>query len=325
MPNYKCYRCNYTCDIKSHIYNHFVKKNKCFENINSIKYTNDQIIKYSLCKNKDNYEKFVNKTSKYNVSKTTSEFIEELKITYKNKIKTCKFCNQTFQKYADLEYHLFECIEIIDDNNTNNNINNTINNNEQNNVNANNIYNNCNVNNVNNVNNYNININYNNKLISFDDEWSTEHLTFEQKMGLFLSHYKITKTLESILENDINRNVFLNDNNKTCIIYKGDEKNQFDTIKSDEIFKKSINKLYKHLRDFEDEIKETNYKKYVLPDKWINESSKMLEHKINDYKNNNNTKESVNNLISDIFNKHKDDIKDKYIDISNDDNKISGF
>ena len=314
MPKYKCYRCNYTSDIKSHIYSHFLKKNKCFENVNSLKYTNDQIIKYSLCKNEDYYEKFVNKTSKYNVSKKTSEFIEELKNIYKNKIKTCKFCNQNFEKYADLEYHLFECIEIIDNNNNINNTinNNTINNNEQNNtINANNIYNNCNINNY----NINININYDNKLISFDDEWSTEHLTFEQKISLFLSHYKITKTLESILENDINRNVFLNDDNKTGIIYKGDEKNQFDTIKSDEILKKSINKLHKHLRDFEDEIKETNYKKYVLPDKWINESSKMLEDRINDYKKNDNTKESVNNLITDIFNKHKDNVKDKYIEI----------
>lgn len=309
MPKYKCFNCNYSTDHKTPIFNHFLKKNKCLT-INSLKYNNDQIIKYSLCKTKDHYEKLLNKTSKYNVSKTSSEFIEELKYSYKNKIKVCKFCNQNFEKYADLEYHLFECIEIIDDKNDNNN--NTINNNEQNNiVNANNIYNNCNINNY----NINININYDNKLISFDDEWSTEHLTFEQKISLFLSHYKITKTLESILENDINRNVFLNDDNKTGIIYKGDEKNQFDTIKSDEILKKSINKLHKHLRDFEDEIKETNYKKYVLPDKWINESSKMLEDRINDYKKNDNTKESVNNLITDIFNKHKDNVKDKYIQI----------
>ena len=29
--------------------------------------------------------------------------------------------------------------------------------------------------------------------------------------------------------------------------------------------------------------------------------------------------------ISDIFNKHKDNIKDKYIEVSNDDNKMHGF
>jgi hypothetical protein len=325
MPKYKCYRCNYTSDIKSHIYNHFLKKNKCFENINSLKYNNDQIIKYSLCKNKNNYEKFVNKTSKYNVSKTTSEFIEELKQTYKNKIKVCKFCNQNFEKYAYLEYHLFECIEIIDDNNDKSNHKNniTINNNEENNI-VNNNINNIN-NNINN-NNYFIKLNCDKKnIVSFDDEWSTDHINIDKKICLFLSTFKFTKTLETILENDINRNVLLSDDNKKCIIYKGDEENEFYTLKSDEIFNKSITKLYKHLKDFENEIIENNNKEYVLDKEIINKYAKITDSKIDNYKLNNNTKESVNNLISNIFNKHKDDIKDKYIEVSNDDNKMHGF
>ena len=324
MPKYKCYRCNYTSDIKSHIYNHFLKKNKCFENVNSLKYTNDQIIKYSLCKNEDYYKKLLNKTSKYNISKTSSEFIEELKKSYKSKIKICKFCNQNFEKYANLEYHLFECIEIIDDNDNNITINNTINNNEQNNIVNNNNINNIN-NNINN-NNYFIKLNCDKKnIVSFDDEWSTDHINIDKKICLFLSTFKFTKTLETILENDINRNVLLSDDNKKCIIYKGDEENEFYTLKSDEIFNKSITKLYKHLKDFENEIIENNNKEYVLDKEIINKYAKITDSKIDNYKLNNNTKESVNNLISDIFNKHKDDIKDKYIEVSNDDNKMHGF
>ena len=325
MPKYKCFNCNYSTDHKTPIFNHFLKKNKCLT-INSLKYNNDQIIKYSLCKNKNHYEKLLNKTSKYNVSKTSSEFIEELRYSYKNKIKVCKFCNQNFEKYADLEYHLFECIEIIDDKNDNNNKsdhknNIIINNNEQN-----NIVNNNNINNnINNINNYFINLNCDKKIISFDDEWSTEHINMKDKICLFLSTFKFTKTLETILENDINRNVLLSDDNKKCIIYKGDEENQFYTLKSDEIFNKSINKLYKHLKDFENEIIENNNKKYVLDKEIIDKCAKLTDNKIESYNSNNNTKESVNNLISDIFNKHKDNIKDKYIEVSNDDNKMHGF
>jgi len=323
MPNYKCYICNYSTERKTPIYNHFLKKNKCLT-INSLKYNNDQIIKYSLCKNEDYYKKLLNKTPKYNVSKTTFEFIEELKYSYKNKIKICKFCNQNFQKYADLEYHLFECIEIIDDKNDNSiTINNTINNNEQNNI-VNNINNN-NINNINN-NNYFIKLNCDKKnIVSFDDEWSTEHINIDKKICLFLSTFKFTKTLETILENDINRNVLLSDDNKKCIIYKGDEKDEFYTLKSDEIFNKSINKLYKHLKDFENEIIENNNKEYVLDKEIIDKYAKITDNKIDNYKLNTNTKESVNNLISDIFNKHKDNIKDKYIEVSNDDNKMNGF
>ena len=83
-------------------------------------------------------------------------------------------------------------------------------------------------------------------------------------------------------------------------------------------------KLYKHLKDIEDEIIQTNSKDYVIPTKLINQSSKILDDRINDYKKNDTTKESVNNLISNIFNKYKDHVKDKYIEIAND-NEITGF
>ncbi len=332
MPNYKCYICNYSTDRKTHIYDHFLKKNKCLT-INSIKYTNNEIIKYSLCKNKDHYEKFVNKTSKYNISKNRSEFIEELKNIYKNKIKICKFCNQNFNKYSDLEYHLFECIEIIDNNNDDKN-NIIINNSEQNNIvnntnniNNNNINNNNINNNINNINNnYFIKLNCDKKnIVSFDDEWNTEHINIDKKICLFLSTFKFTKTLETILENNINRNVLFSDDNKRCIIYKGTNENQFYTLKSDEIFNKAINKLYNHLKDFENEISENNNKEYIIDKEIIDKCAKITKDKIENYNENNNTKESVNNLLINIFNKHKDNVKDKYIEVSNDDNKMHGF
>ena len=46
-------------------------------------------------------------------------------------------------------------------------------------------------------------------------------------------------------------------------------------------------KLYKHLKDFEDEIIHTNTKDYLIPTKLINQSSKILDDRINNiyYKN----------------------------------------
>jgi hypothetical protein len=99
-------------------------------------------------------------------------------------------------------------------------------------------------------------------------------------------------------------------------LYNGDDQNQFHTLNSEDILKKSIMKLYKHLKDFEDEIIHTNTKDYLIPTKLINQSSKILDDRINDYKKNDTTKESVNNLISNIFNKYKDHVKDKYIEIA---------
>ena len=321
MPTYKCHRCDYTTDRKSSIYNHFSEgKKKCALSVFGLKYNNDELIKYSLCKKSD-HDKFSNRTSKYNISKSTPEFIHELKYSYKNSLRTCKFCNKNFQKYSDLEYHLFECIEINDDDIKNNiiNIDNSINNNDNSITNNNNITNNIN----NNINNYHIHFD-NKKLISFNDEWNTDHLNIDKKICLFLSTFKFTKTLECILENDSNKNILMNNDNKTGIIYNGDDENQFDTLNSEDILKKSIMKLYKHLKDFEDEIIQTNTKDYLIPTKLINQSSKILDDRINDYKKNDTTKESVNNLISNIFNKYKDHVKDKYIEISND-NEIIGF
>jgi len=321
MPTYKCHRCSYTTDRKSSIYNHFSDaKKKCALSVVGLKYNNDELIKYSLCKKSD-HDKFTNRTSKYNISKSTSEFIQELKYSYKNSLRTCRFCNKSFEKYCNLEYHLFECIEINDDDIKNNiiNIDNSINNNDNSITNNNNITNNIN----NNINNYHIHFD-NKKLISFNDEWNTDHLNIDKKICLFLSTFKFTKTLECILENDTNKNILMNNDNKTAIIYNGHDENQFDTLNSEDILKKSIMKLYKHLKDFEDEIIQTNTKDYVIPTKLINQSSKILDDRINDYKKNDTTKESVNNLISNIFNKYKDHVKDKYIEIAND-NEIIGF
>ena len=69
-------------------------------------------------------------------------------------------------------------------------------------------------------------------LISFNDNWNIEHLDINTKTLLFMSTVKYTKTLEYILANDANKNVLLNKDTNTGIIYKGAE---FEEMKIEDI------------------------------------------------------------------------------------------
>ena len=204
MPFFICYFCSYKTDHKTSMYAHLTKNIKCSKNIESLKYSEDEIIKYSL----SNFNQNIKFHNNFKIKKTTYEFINEMKNIYKEKRRSCNHCLKEFSKFKDLELHLFECIEISNNQNDINYIenNNSININNLNSIN-NNINNNVNNNNVNiyNINN-NIHINLEipkNNLVPFNEDWNTEHIDKNTKMLLFLSTAKYTKTLEYLLENDI--------------------------------------------------------------------------------------------------------------------------
>jgi hypothetical protein len=93
------------------MYAHFLKPVKCSININSLKYSEDEIVKYSLCQT-SNHDKLFKDKILYKCCKTTNEFIDEMKNIYKEKRRKCNYCNNEFQKYKDLETHLYNCIHI---------------------------------------------------------------------------------------------------------------------------------------------------------------------------------------------------------------------
>ena len=130
-----------------------------------------------------------------------------------------------------------------------NNINNISNINNINNINNPNIYNNCNI---------NINIEFPKKsMVSFNDGWNIEHLDINTKILLFLSTVKYSKTLEYILDNGTNKNVLIDTDSNTGLIYTGNE-DKFEKINIEDIIDKSMYKLHKHLKDFHQEMKDTN-------------------------------------------------------------------
>lgn len=80
-----------------------------------------------------------------------------------------------------------------------------------------------------------------NKITPFDEDWNAAHLDEQTKINLLLSSIKFTKTIEKILENDINLNVLINKDKSTGLVYKND-------------IEKSMSKIYNHIKQFAENI-----------------------------------------------------------------------
>ncbi len=333
MPTYTCFRCNkYKCTNKSFMYNHLCRTIKCPLDEASLKYNDDQITKFSLIYEPNCHELLAHKD--YKISMRTNEFILELKQIFNQKRKKCNYCHKEFSKYKELESHLFLCIYInnksngaIDMINKNNdttsivdydmtNVDGEIN---PNNI---NIVNNIGISNHNhNNNNYNIQINVNiqdKTLVSFDEMWNTEHLDINAKILLFLSSFnnKYTKTLEMLLDNDINKNVLLDNDSNMGIIYKNEK---LEKMKIKDIVSESIDKLQKHLLDFsKDIIKNCD----GINDEIIKSVAKDTRFELLNYKNEKEHKIDLSPLIISTFNKHKEETRMQYLEYQKDGVKL---
>ena len=322
MSFFKCFRCNYTTKHKSSMYMHINRDNKCIKGVDSIKYTDEQLTKYSLIpynekvinNNYENYNSYC-----FSVEKNTSEYINELKNLYSSKRRTCSYCNKTFDKMKSLEYHLLECIKIVDNYvkpENQNNTGNTIIQNFDNSIN--------NINNI--INNIQINIELPEKqLISFYDDWNLDHIDKNTKKLLFMSTLKYTKTLEHILSNSVNNNVLVDSATNTGIVYKGGETDMFETMKLEDISEKSLVKLYNHLKNFCTDLKDTNETEYALSAEQINYNELLLDNKFNDFYTNKDIKKLVEDSFATVFNKRKDQTIEQYKQISTEFVKAIGY
>jgi hypothetical protein len=285
------------------MYSHLCKNNKCQIHPESLKYSENEIIKYSLF-SVNNLKNFILNNDEYNVTKTPNEFIEELKDIYKKSRKNCIHCNKIFENYNDTLNHLFECINI--------------NSNKINNINIINITNNTNIINNNNItNNININLTLPNQtnsnesinILSFDQDWNTDHIDNYTKIILFLSDFAVQykNTLETILENDINKNVYIDNNTNTGLVYRN---KNFEIMKIKDIVSESISKINKNLNNFSKDILNIE----SLNKEIIKDIAKDTRFKFINYKNNNNNNEiDLDKTITSVFNKYKDDTKENYI------------
>ena len=164
--------------------------------------------------------------------------------------------------------------------------------------------------NNNNIDNSITNINFNFNIIkSFDDNWSIDHLDNKDKLVLLLNNSKFTSTLENILENEVNLNVLIENNN--CLVYKN---NKLDKMNIKDIVKNTMEKLYKQLNNFKDDI--INPNNLNINESIINNELNIAKNKYNDYKSNKCIQDNVNKYITDIYQKKVENTYKKYRDIA---------
>lgn len=289
---------------------HLNKKKSCKKNLEAFNYSDDQLLILSILPQDENYDEMEEKISylkKSNIiHKNKDKLFKDINFIDKNKSKKCTYCNEDFDKIADLKKHfLIKCFyDELQKNNTINNIN-VINN-------ANNTNNAHNTNNSHNTTNNITNIYLEIKSpIPFDGEWDISKIDKFYKENLAFSKFMYTKLLEEILKNEINLNVIIDKDNDSGIVYKNDI-DKYIQMKSKDIVDNTMDKLKKHLLDINNDSKDN------ILEEFIDISKKNIENKYDIYKNNKNIKNDVNEMISNIFEDKKEDALNISNNISND-------
>lgn len=333
MSYYICKRCSYKTCQKINMKRHLDRVFKCPENINSLFLSKEDIIKLSLTKvnpillmdekctqndekctqieekctqNEKNCTQNEEKCTQKQITCTQNDTIctqncaiNEFKSDdiiiedYNNKKMNnyeCDICNKYFTRNSSLKRHKDKYCK---KNTTEKHIE------KQNNTIINNITNNTN----NTINNILINLNIDNKIISFDEDWNISDIDNKMKQSLVLSSIKFTKTMEKILENNMNLNVLINKEKNSGIVYKNDTE-KFKTMDVNDIIDKSMNKLYKHLKQFCEDIKEDN--EFKICNEYFEKELNVIENKYDEYQTNKNTQKIVQNHLIDIYDKKKD-------------------
>jgi hypothetical protein len=134
------------------------------------------------------------------------------------------------------------------------------------------------------------------------------------KKNLLLGHSKFTNTLKSILTNDENLNVILKDES-TGIVYKL-KNDEYEAMHVNDILDVSMDKIYKHLRDFIEEIINVD-----------NKDNKSIIHEIDkkyyNYKKDLKIKKDADGYLVDIFNENKDKSIEKFVEKINNVNQYN--
>jgi len=318
---YQCRRCFYNTSKKTDMKRHLLKKNKCNRLIESYKFKDTEIEEISMTPIIENEIKNINELLCYNINDSNKFNNIEDYILYidKNNETKCMYCNKVFFRKYELKRHLLISCKKKSKNNTNDESKNilNVNNNQQiNNQQINNQQiNNNQINNqqINNqqINNININVfNEKNTINSFDNDWDISKIDLQKKILLFLADNKYTQTMEEILKNNKNLNILFDKSNDTGLVYKNNI-DKFINLKSDDIIISIIYKLYSHLIEFYEDIKNNDFIKDLDLHK------DKIEKKYTDFNNNNhnkNIKKYVKNILIDIFDKYKDKISEQFIE-----------
>ena len=273
---YECKRCFHRTYQKMHMVKHLDKKNLCLRTFESFKYKDEDLYDLSLVRIKNKFI-CVNCDKNFCNNNTLKRHIE----------KYCKIKQiDAIEQESNIHIEASEVVDYKPDtiqigNNNINNINNS----------------NINSNNINLINNININITK-----SFDEQWDTSGIDVNKKFSLLFANSKFTKTLENILENQVNLNVLIDNTSDNGIVYNN---NKFIKMNVKEIVKKTMDKLYKHLIEFHSDIFDSNNIDIDKECLDFKRNLKNINTKYTDFTKSKDTQNIVKEYITDIFNKKK--------------------
>lgn len=314
---YECKRCMFNTNTFYNMKRHVNKKKSCERNIDSYRNSDDQNLILSLLPIEQNNT--INKEIEYlkksdTIFKNKTKLLNDIELVEKNKLKKCIYCDEKFNKIIDLKKHiLVQCFykdlqksinlenkQIIIDGNNNNITNNS--------------NNQCITNNI-----TNIYLDFK-KPIPFDGQCNISLINQIYKERLIFSNFMYTKLLEEILKNELNLNVIIDKSNDSGIVYKNDI-DKYIQMKSKDIIDNTMDKLKKHLLDFNDETKDLSLSEC------INLSKINIEKKYENYQDNEEINKNVKNIISNIFEDKKENAVDISINILDKEikNSIKGF
>ncbi len=271
---YRCKRCDYETINYNALKKHINIKKMCYKNVDVVHYSDDQILIQTLMPYNDDC---------HTIDENEIKLLEESSLLHKNKnkvldlidkinrhkTKTCYLCNTNFENIFELRKHLLlncfykELQKIKNElNDKSENQIPTQHTTILNNQNSNNVNNNVN----NNSNNGNVNIYFQiqNQIkdpIPFDKDWDVSHISPGDRSKIIISNMMYSKLLDEILKNELNLNVIIDNESKSGMVYKN---NNYVNMKQEDIIDKTMDKLNKHLIDFNLLAKDENAMKEVI-------------------------------------------------------------
>lgn len=337
MSYYECKRCGHITKQKIEMIRHLNRKKKCLRVINSYNYNENEIEKASLIKhafkdsnNTDNNDNqhdnneilSINEEIDNNHDNDTNDTCIVVDNELKNKLNknikktndndfTCDICFKIFSRKYNLTRHKKKCSSekvnnqfLKSNDNIDNNINNTTNN----------------FNTINN--NYNKNLFVNFNVEPFDNDWDVSRITKFTRHSILLSKIMYSNLLDNILQNEKNLNVLIEKDTNTGIVYKNNV-DKFITMNIQDIIEKSMDKLNKHLKDFYNESMKDD--EFIIMDKIFQEQIVNIENKYNEFKNNDEIKKKVEEFITQIYDKKKENALKLYNNTLLKDNEDNGY
>ena len=138
------------------------------------------------------------------------------------------------------------------------------------------------------------------KIVEFNSNWDLSEIDNKKKLILFLQNSKFTKTLESLLENDLNLNIIFEDNDK-CTVYI---KKSLVVVESKLIYGKIMDKLCQLLCEFYSDLATPNI--FDINSSIFDGEVAILKIKYDSYVKDEELQGKVNTILKFIYDKKKE-------------------